>query len=336
MRLPGNCEPRHEAVLREVKKKSPNKGKFFWKCQVYPYCDFFLWRDEAKVREVGLPSSTAPEPDDDDDDDELLAPLPPPSKTPASTQRQITSYGYSRPGQPSTRSSTAQARAADGDEAPTAAAGPGVVGAGPSTPCPGPSKRKRDALEEDEFSDFGSEEEMELVALADNSAQKASMTPSTVRASDVDPASPSVARTLFPGDRTKKQKTVSFEAAESSLPTPGPTPHTSRTTVAASPPPRPDSSSGADDIAAEVMALMRGQEVDRAVMDSVRDALESSARRTKGLVKGRDVAREEIAKKDAKIAELQAALVALKNKVRMHHNQVTSMKADLMKVYQDN
>ena len=332
MRLPGNCEPRHEAVLREVKKKSPNKGKFFWKCQVYPYCDFFLWRDDAKVREVGLASSTAPEPDDDHD--ELLAAPPPTSKTPTSTQRHITSYGYSRPDQPPNRSST-QARAAEGDGGAAGAS----VGAGMSTPCPGPSKRKRDALEDDEFSDFGSEEEMELVALADSSAQKASMTPSTVRASDDDPASPSVARTLFPGDRSKKQKTVSFEAAESSLPTPGPTPHTSRTTAAAAttPPSKSDSSSGgSDDIAAEVAALLRGQKIDRAAMDSVRDALDRSARRTRGLVRGRDAAREEIGRKDAKIVELQAALVALKNKERMHHNQVTNMKADLMKVYQDN
>ncbi|KAJ6178550.1 hypothetical protein N7519_009011 [Penicillium mononematosum] len=48
-----NCPDRPVAVRRETKKKGPNVGKWFWTCAQPPHlkCSFFLWADDATIRE---------------------------------------------------------------------------------------------------------------------------------------------------------------------------------------------------------------------------------------------------------------------------------------------
>ncbi|KAJ6112147.1 hypothetical protein N7523_008208 [Penicillium sp. IBT 18751x] len=48
-----NCRERLPAVKRETKKAGKNQGRYFWTCQNPPgkQCGFFLWADEAEVRE---------------------------------------------------------------------------------------------------------------------------------------------------------------------------------------------------------------------------------------------------------------------------------------------
>lgn len=57
-----NCQPRLPAVQFQVKRDSPNKGRWFYTCQIDrtkgktgepERCDFFLWSDDARVREEG-------------------------------------------------------------------------------------------------------------------------------------------------------------------------------------------------------------------------------------------------------------------------------------------
>ncbi|CAG8910133.1 unnamed protein product [Penicillium egyptiacum] len=48
-----NCPDRPVAVRRETKKKGPNFGKWFWTCAQPPHlkCSFFLWAHDATIRE---------------------------------------------------------------------------------------------------------------------------------------------------------------------------------------------------------------------------------------------------------------------------------------------
>ncbi|KAJ5472646.1 hypothetical protein N7530_006647 [Penicillium desertorum] len=48
-----NCPGRPVAVRRETKKKGPNFGKWFWTCAQPPHlkCSFFLWANDATIRE---------------------------------------------------------------------------------------------------------------------------------------------------------------------------------------------------------------------------------------------------------------------------------------------
>jgi chaperonin cofactor prefoldin len=90
------------------------------------------------------------------------------------------------------------------------------------------------------------------------------------------------------------------------------------------------------DVTDEVMNLLRGQNIDKSVLSSVQSILETAARRTKGIVLGRDSARSSLKTKDDNIATMQERITALENRERMHRSQMTNIKAGLMKMYDDN
>jgi hypothetical protein len=347
----GNCEPRQKATLREVKKTGPNIGKLFWKCDD---CNFFLWRDEAKVRESGFKVSRGV--------DESAKPEPPPM-----TQQSLVSYGYQvTPGRHQSDDNSADSTQSGEESEPdtpmpksvrdrTQASGPSKLPSPPAaameTPSRGSSKRRRDAFEEDEdeFSDIGSDEERQMAVIADKSAEKAAAqrrynTPSTSRSADVISGlpTPSVSRTLFPASDSKRQKQVSFNdtpsrytdtmssATLSADTTPSKTPSKPQDIPSSSPP------ETGFDVTDEVMDLLRGQKIDPKVLSSVQSTLATAARRTKGIVLGRDSARATLKAKDEKIATLQERIAALENRERMHRSQMTNIKAGLMKMYDDN
>ncbi|EXL00150.1 hypothetical protein FOQG_00434 [Fusarium oxysporum f. sp. raphani 54005] len=340
-----NCEPRQKATLREVKKPGPNNGKLFWKCDD---CNFFLWRDEAKVRESGLRASRR--------GSESSKSEPPPM-----TQQSLVSYGYQV---------TPSRRQSDDDSASSTESGedseadtpmpksvrnrtqiadhsklPSPPTAAVETPSRGPSKRRRDVFEEDEdeFSDIASDEERQMAAIADKSAEKAAQsrftTPTTTRSTDAISGmpTPSVSRTLFPTSESKRQKQVSFEYTPSmssttlsANTTPSKTPCRMQEPPASSPP------ETSYDVTDEVMNLLRSQNIDKSVLSSVQSILETAARRTKGIVLGRDSARSSLKTKDDNIATMQERITALENRERMHRSQMTNIKAGLMKMYDDN
>ncbi|WAO88227.1 Hypothetical protein NCS54_00556400 [Fusarium falciforme] len=340
-----NCEPRNKASLRETKKSGPNKGRFYWKCD---NCGFFLWWDEAKSRETGLKSSEKGESSR--------------SKAPALTQQSLVSYGYQVT--PSRRASNMDFddSTESGEEsqqgppmpksAKTVEAGPSRAAALLETPSRGPTKRKRDVFEddedEDEFSDLGSDEERQMVDIADKSAEKAAAqrryeTPTNMRSADVISGLPTpVSRTLFPGTDSKRQKQVSFEdtpsrhsvalssATISADTTPSSTPAGLQAAPSSSP---PDNSY---DVTDEIMGLLQDQKVDPGVLRTIKHTLNTAARRTKGIILGRDSARATLKIRDEKIASLQERITALENRERMHRSQMTNIKANLMKMYDDN
>ncbi|KAJ4315022.1 hypothetical protein N0V84_008592 [Fusarium piperis] len=340
-----NCEPRNKASLRETRKSGPNKGRFYWKCDD---CGFFLWWDEAKPRETGLKSSEKGESSR--------------SKAPALTQQSLVSYGYQVT--PSRRASdmdfddsTDSSEESDQDppmpkSAKTVEAGPSRAAALPETPSRRPTKRKRDVFEEDEdedeFSDLGSDEERQMVVLADKSAEKAAAqkryeTPTNLRSADVISGLPTpVSRTLFPGTDSKRQKQVSFEdtpsrhwvALSSTTISAGTTP--SRTPAGLQAVPSSSPPDNSYDVTDEIMGLLQGHKVDPGVLRTIRHTLTTAARRTKGIILGRDSARATLKIRDEKIASLQERITALENRERVHRNQMTNIKANLMKMYDDN
>jgi hypothetical protein len=97
-----------------------------------------------------------------------------------------------------------------------------------------------------------------------------------------------------------------------------------------------DKEDGDDDITEQVMSLLQTQSIDPSVLASVNNLLVVSARRTKGLAKGRDSAREAVKEKKMKIGRLQEKIAALENSERSLNSQITHMKAGLMKMYEAN
>ncbi|KAF4505217.1 hypothetical protein G6O67_007189 [Ophiocordyceps sinensis] len=293
-----NCEPRKKAVLRDVKKDTPNKGRFFWACPVYSGCDFLLWHEDAVARSAG-PVSAAEE-------------LPPAPKTPTFTQRRLTSFGVQispgrRPGAESfeTEDSAEVATGSNDSSSQAAATVSASTSAstlatpekrGVATPVPGSSKRNRDMFDsDDDFSDFGSNEERQLADIADSSAEKLGRkvgvlaTPKAAEpAAAADAPSPAVARTLFPGPDPKRAKTVTFDDAQpTGLPTPARSPAATRLAHPVVPPSSPQDAQ-LDSVVGDVMARLESQPVDRAVLASVGKLLVDSVRRTRGVSMGRE------------------------------------------------
>lgn len=328
-----------------------------------------MLEEDAKIREDA--SLVTAEPFDPND----LAP-PPPST--GLTQRRITSFGYEvTPGsRRQTRgATTANANASDGDN----------VGdtsddrSGVDTPCPPSNKRKRDALQDEEFelSDLSSDEEKQLAALADakldNQGPQASappgvsITPAITRTTDRVGGlpTPSVARTLFqdPNARSskrKRSKTVSFKAGPDPTTTPTATAASSATLAASSSdtptkskstenPPSPSTTNNGSpsttvmtpsthnsvdgDVTNQVVTLLRSQKVEPAVLSSINQLLETSARKAKGLTLARDSVRSASREKDLEIAKLQQEVTKLENKNRTLERQITGVKARAMDIY---
>ncbi|KAL7950818.1 hypothetical protein V8C42DRAFT_307645 [Trichoderma barbatum] len=234
---------------------------------------------------------------------------------------------------------------------------------------PGPStgvKRKYDAFAEDDFDDMGSDDEKQLAEMTDKSVEKfireqaydihtAADGEDDVLASSSRP----VARTLFPqAQSAKRSKSVSFEEPEPLPPTPSKargsqssptsTIETSPSSSMEAPPTLPSSAMTAtqlndeedkddsQDITEQVMSLLQTQSIEPSVLASVRSLLLASTRRTKGIAMGRDSARATAEEKKIKIAKLQERIVALENKEQSLNNQITHIKASLMKMYEDN
>ncbi|PNP54391.1 hypothetical protein THARTR1_05598 [Trichoderma harzianum] len=376
-----NCDPRAKAVPRAVTSDTPNLGKWFWACPLRgpDGCGFFLWFDEAKLREISLFGDRSGAT---------------PSKLPSFTQTRLTDIGFeilgnrrqSDPGnflagemggegedaKPPQRVSSSQPEAETasdkGKGKGKAAVDTGSASYEPLTPGPSTgAKRKYDVFAEDDFDDLGSDEERQLADMTDKSVEKfireqAYDDPKAADGEDDVVASSSrpVARTLFPqAQSSKRSKSVSFEEPEPFPPTPtkskdaqsSPT-NTQQTTPPSSmdaPPPTVPSSAmtatqlndddereDSDDVAAQIMDLLQTQSVKPSVLESVRNILATSTRRTRGIAMGRDSARAALNEKKIKIGRMQERIAVLENEKQTLNGQITNIKASLMKMYEDN
>lgn len=169
---------------------------------------------------------------------------------------------------------------------------------------------------QDEFSDFASDEERQLVNLADTIT-----TPPQPRPQPQDPESlfPQASRTLF-----KRPKSVSFHLI--GLPTPEKTPRS------ASPPP----SEADHDVTEKVMALLRDRDLPRELLQSVNGLLVKSARVVRGIERGRLSARAALRDQEDLVGDLKARVGELEGSQKALLGQLAAIKAQLMNIYQDN
>ncbi|KAG6089688.1 hypothetical protein E4U30_003466 [Claviceps sp. LM220 group G6] len=366
------CDPPHRATLQAVKKEGQNKGKLFWSCRVYPFCDFFLWNDQALSLEKealadGLQQTECYGDDGDQESEEQQVP-----KTPTFTQKPLESFGIRS--RSSRRLLLLSEGNANGGGSETATASTKFVSTdtmrehkSPSerlSTCPTtPTKRKRVKQEnldnEDTFSDLNSDDERELAELADDSAKKAALnksvadvfvTPTTNRIRADMPSgglpTPPVSRQLFPTADGRKFKSVSFEypALPSSDKMPPTTPSKkavpsstvgrSGASDASTAAPSSSASDSIQDLADEIKNLIRGQGLDPAILRAVHDHLDTAVRRTKGIALGRERARKDVQQKEERIAKLQAKNRDLKTQTVYDRQVLAEAKHDIMALYQ--
>jgi hypothetical protein len=245
-------------------------------------------------------------------------------KTPKSalrmTQRSLASYGY-----------TKQRR--DSGESDSASDSEGSVKGGGAVK----GKRKLDVFEESD-SDFGSlnsEDEEELAAMADETAEKLEKTPATTRVVAGLPT-PSTTRTLFPVAEeraAKRQRTLAFDDLPDtpSKPSTSSASASTKTVSFSSPPEAPSASNPVD----TMLSILAPYNVAPGDADKLRNLLEVESRRRAGAEKSRDFKQKRTEQLDSRIAKLQEELAASKNKERVMHGQITEMRAKVMRHYQD-
>ncbi|KAI1143558.1 hypothetical protein F5Y05DRAFT_157481 [Hypoxylon sp. FL0543] len=373
-----NCIPRLPAVLLQVKKDSRNKGRSFYTCQKDKdkknKCDFFLWAEDAYEREVGsvltnsrsegeatpsrkpkkrqrtLHESITPATERRHWSEktpvtglaELNRMLNPGQDTPSATAKSSTLKSSSTlKGSPDAAPEPVSSSDDDDGDEPTRMLNPkSQPDATPSTPSAG-SKRKRPEVEE--YSDFSSGEEEELVALT-NSSEKiqskhrnAFETPTASRTNvKVEDGMPTpltekpVRRVLFADpevSNAKRSRTEAFVAASTSM--------DAQSSQSPSSTPSSSQQGSGKDVTQEVMALLEGQKLDNQILRNVRNVLEKHAAKAKGLERGRDASREAVKKAEARVAALQQRVTDLENQRKLDSEARVKMRSELMKLYRE-
>lgn len=193
----------------------------------------------------------------------------------------------------------------------------------------------------DEFSDLAvdSDEEKQLVALTDASARKIARgapeslptTPATGSRTVGGLRTPGTARTLFPSDRPRR-KSVSFEDISPSRA--GEDATTSTETLGSQPDQKPPADLA--DVTKDIMDLLQSKSIDEDLQRSVRKLLAVAAKRAKGLDMGRERAREAAKRQAERVVSLQDRIAQMENKAKVREDQITSMKAKLRNLWQEN
>lgn len=88
-------------------------------------------------------------------------------------------------------------------------------------------------------------------------------------------------------------------------------------------------------IAEEVLSLLERQPLSEAVRQKLKTALDRHELRVRGVVLGRDVARQALTERDERIAELQARVVNLENSRRMERAKMRELSDGLVKLSQE-
>jgi hypothetical protein len=334
------CKLRLPAEHFKVKKETVNKGRWFYTCQnqAEKRCDFFLWDEDAKLREEGtVLNNSRSEPQ----------------------QRQVSNAqagwdaGRTRRGifaNIDPTATTSISKAIPDDDATTDEGSPPPAYSSQQTS----NKRKAEAADLNDDDDYDDEllpwpltgqEEQDLVAAADKVApppetpRKAAETGvyatpvTTVQKKRTlpwlqEPAEPTtVPKTpsLFSDQQKEYTDSPSKPPTKALPPIPeqayGPTPTLKASThethaMSPSPPNRhrdalanpADSSSS---LTNEALATLAGTSIPPSVLSKLRGILSKHDLKTQGIVKGRDISRLALKAKEAKVVELQARIASL-------------------------
>ncbi|KAI1385097.1 uncharacterized protein F4822DRAFT_417290 [Hypoxylon trugodes] len=371
-----NCIPRLPAVQFTVRKNTPNKGRVFYICQKdrdkKNKCDFFLWSEDAHEREMGavlsnMRSEAEESPSHRAKRQRTLHESITPAtekrteKTPVTSLAQLDRMLNPETPSTSTRSSTMKANtssvkepitdpfkddedelisvldAASQQNTPSASAG---------------SKRKRSDVEE--FSDFSSGEEEELITIANKSAAKSepqnkrrnafetpAMGMGRTYAVDDGMATPltekPVRRVLFadPENNANVKREPRTGDSFTSIPASSLAAQSTPTSSSQISTPSSSQQSSGVTITQEVMSLLEGQILDAQVLRTVRGVLDKHAARARDLERGRDASREAVKKAEAHVATLQERVAGLENSRRLDAEARQKTRSEIMKLYRE-
>lgn len=338
-----DCTPRLPAEHFKVKKESKNQGRWFYTCQNQEpqRCGFFLWDEDAKLREEGAvlnnsrsepkskstheaqdgwnagrskgsmfakvdPMAEMPDSDKPNDDDESTDDESPPSASPS--QRQTTSIAKRK-------ASDANLDENDDDDdqllswSLTGQEEQDLISAAESAAPPPETPRKVAKTGVYATPATTIEKKRTLPWLQDEMVTSA------------EPKTPSD-RHLHGADYLDspfKQSTMTLPPIVEQTYAPTPTLQ-ANTPVNLSDSPVPQSryrdalsnpADGASSLTSEAMGALSGTSVPPKILTALRKILSKHDLKTQGVVKGRDISRLSLKAKDAKIAELQARIASL-------------------------
>ncbi|EME49950.1 hypothetical protein DOTSEDRAFT_31087 [Dothistroma septosporum NZE10] len=341
-----NCTPRLPAEHFRVKKEGPNKGRWFYTCQQRQPtgargCDFFLWDEEAKLREEStVLANSRNEPQQEMQDGKPLpqgrglfsgtssrqpvcredseTPSPEPELRPANVSKKrnlrdmIMDEGED--GQPWSLSGNEQKELADTAavsstlETPQKAQKTGVY----ATPATSGKKSSRTLpwLKEQEV-----------------------MTPATAKKQTVNDyfISPSTAKV---GHKAVSFEVISSPSEEATPLTPLPQAQEVPTPAAPltpSPPSRHkdalvNPADSASSLTTEVLAELASIKLRPEKLASIRSILSKHDLKTQGVTKGRDISRLAVKARDAKIVQLESTIASLEAQRELDRSVIDQLK----------
>ncbi|ETI26474.1 hypothetical protein G647_03251 [Cladophialophora carrionii CBS 160.54] len=298
-----DCEPRLPADKFQTKQGTKNHGRWFYTCQKpqNKRCGFFLWTDEAKIREeAAVLSNTRSEPN---------APV-----TPKTPQKQTSIAEFPTP---QTKTNYAQTKPAErADQI-------GISG----------------HFEPEESFEWSSSDDEELLKAEQEALQitpfdKPRKTPRTdgltspgKRTLSGSPARAVRSDEIWPlSDDVFTTPSTSQKSYGPGLLSPSNTP-ASRLIQSGTGPSEAEPSS----LAAEALSILRSSDaqISSWVEAQLVDLLNKYDLRTQGIIKGRDITRLAVQTKDRKIAEMQARISALEAEKETNRRVISHLKMDI-------
>ncbi|KAL2416460.1 hypothetical protein ABEF95_016164 [Exophiala dermatitidis] len=298
-----DCEPRLPAEKFQVKNGGRNHGRWFYTCQKpqHKRCNFFLWSDDAKIREeAALLSNSRTEP-----------------PAPAQPQTPRKAISNAMPPTPETR--------------PRSNAALPPQDAAASVPN----------LKADESFDWSSSNDEELLKAEQEvlAARRQPLFETPKKTSRTESLTSPGKRAFeqVSGANEKASETIGWPLSDDVFATPSTT-HRSGTTGLLSPtttpaqgrsqtarPPEIEPSS----LASDVLALLADSHISPDVERNLVEHLNRYDLRTQGIMKGRDISRLAVQAKEQKIAELQARISFLEAEKETNRRVIAHLKQDM-------
>ncbi|KIV91762.1 hypothetical protein PV10_06269 [Exophiala mesophila] len=296
-----DCDPRLPAEKFKVKNGGKNHGRWFYTCQKpqHKRCGFFLWSDDAKVREEAAVLNNS-----------RTEPQVQPNNMPQTPRKP---HPNSLPPTPVTNHKSGQAH-----KTPTK----------PKTPIQSEDDDSFDWSSSNDQDLLNAEREVLLEQPVFETPRKAARTqtltsPGKRRRSEVSPVLST--QDGWPlSDDVFATPTTSYKSSTTGLLSPTNTP-----AKLASQPDRPQPEPEPSVLATEALSILQGSNLSAQVEKDLVELLNRHHLRTQGIIKGRDITRVAVAAKDARIAELQARIATLEAERETNRTVISLLKHDM-------
>lgn len=304
-----NCEPRLPAQHFQTKNGGKNHGRWFYTCQKPQptRCDFFLWDDEAKPREAAVVLNNS-----------RSEPQPPP-QTPS---KPILNTGYLTP-ESGSRPRQQSAEAIPPYTSPISSRSTQAAARKPQSS----SQATTQDDSEEEYYEWALSDNEELAMVADQASSNTAMPPPETPRKAAKTASISTPGKrrfdeISAGDQEAWPTPVSAKNGDDIFCTPA-THINGKNLFSPSPGQQTPTPTRFQDVltkngsepslATEVLAVLQHGKISLPldVREDVKNLCNKQSLFTHGVLKGRDVSRTLVAKRDEKIAELQGTIEAL-------------------------